>query len=521
MENTFLLIHPSSYPDNTEADIREGDILEVGDKSIPLGIAAIGSYLKYKGFEIDLLDCRLFNKKDIKSSILNKINNYFAVGFSVMTGQLSHALELTDFIKDIQPELPIIWGGTHPTLYPIQTIRDNNIDYVIAGEGEKVIEYLLNLLKTNSKPIKLTDGLLYKENDRIINTENHTSPIDVNEMPDINYDLLTVEKLVKIMLLNGKTVRGLGILTSRGCPYKCAFCTVPHLNTRKWRAIPPERVLNIIDHVVKSYDLNYIWFIDDYFFGNIHRFKIIMNGIIDLNLHIQWSANVRVDNFSDKLINDEMLVKLKQSGCYALHMGMESGDDNVLKIYNKGITTEQIENAVRKCCAHGILPNGTFMMGIPGESTSSILKTIKLINKLHQIDKENTVYAPGIYRPLPGGTLYQSALKAGFIEPKTIRDWTKYKLSSGFLDLSYLPWIQNPTIIQGIRFYGRITTAYKKGLFSKGYLKLFLPIAWLSQTRFSLGLFNFQIEIVFFKIIKFIARNFLSRTYLSKLVLKN
>jgi radical SAM superfamily enzyme YgiQ (UPF0313 family) len=521
MKKTILLIQPSYYYENHGVDISDDDSLDVSDKSIPLGVISIGSFLQARGVSVELLDCRFISKQDALDKISKHSLSYFAVGLSVMTGHLEHALKLTDHIKKNFPNLPIIWGGTHPTLYPEQTIIEPNIDYVIAGEGEHPIDFLVPYLIKGEVPSNTVNGLLFKHEGNIVYTGEHAEPVDVATLPNIDYELCDVNKLLKVQLINGKIVRGLGVLTSRGCPYQCSFCPVPHLNSRKWRAISAEKVIVIVKKLVEKYRLDYVWFMDDFFFGNLDRFTKIVDGLLAENMNILWSGNVRVDNLSDKFLNDELLSKIKKSGCYALHMGMESGDDEILRKYKKGITTAQIENAVKKCHEYGIIPNGTWIMGIPGESLSSIKKTISFMWKLHQIDDSDLYYVPGIYRPYPGGELYQEALRSGYDEPKSLREWTKREFYVGFTSTKYLPWLKDKSIIRDFRFYGRLITAYRKGLFSKGILKILVIFVFLSKMRFRTGFWHIRFEAKIFNLCKTVVCKLFPQTYISKLLAKN
>jgi len=524
MRDTLLLVQPSRYPQNPGIDVKPSDILDMNDKSVPLGCLSIGSYMADKGYSVQILDSRLLSKKGIKEKIRELEPKCVAVGFSVLTGQLPHALDVTDFVKENFPKVATVWGGTHPTLYPEQTVSDPNVDYVVAGEGEKVMEVLMQHLMKGSGTLEEMDGLLFKREDgTICYPGQHATPIDVNEMPDFNYDLCEVEKLIKIRLLDNRVVRGLGVLSSRGCPYQCTFCPVPNLNTKKWRAVSAERLLDQMEILIKKYKLDYIWFMDDFFVADKRRLMAIVRGIKKRNFNILWSANPRVDNLSKKQINDSLLKEIKDSGCYALHMGMESGDNEVLKLYKKNTTTAQIENAVRKCKAVGIIPDGTWIMGIPGESLASTKKSLELMWKLHKIDRSITAFVPGIYRPHPGGELYKDAVRRGYKEPTSLREWNDPdKLDTGgFLDPKYLPWLEDPSMMRDFRFYGRLLTASKKGLFSKGYFPLFLGFVWIAKLRYQFGFWNLRLDAKIFRVARAFFNAYLPRLYLSRLLAKN
>jgi radical SAM superfamily enzyme YgiQ (UPF0313 family) len=506
MDKKILLIYPSINPDNPHPDILENVDLDPGGKVVPLGLLSVSGVLEQNGFKVEIIDCRFYTKSYIYKMIDEKINGCILVGFSLMTVQIKHALLLSKYIKE-KYNVKIVMGGIHPTLFPQQTCEDDRVDFIISGEGEYPLLNLLNNLTQGAPPLESIPGLGYKKNGEF--RINLPPPlIDVEKLPPFPYHLLDIEKYIKRKLLNGKIVRGIDVLTSRGCPYRCAFCVNPHLNYRKWRAISSEVVLNLISFLVDKYRLNNIWFSDDYLFGEKKRITEIAKGIIERRMNITWSGNIRADNFRPGGIDDEALDLIKQSGCYALYIGMESGVDRILKIYKKDITIAQIINAVKQCKKHGILPKGFWMMGAPGEEISDIKKTLSLIWKLHKIDNNFSLSAPGIYRPYPGGELYEEAKRLGFKEPKSLQEWGSSDLYAGYLDSKSLPWLKKPGILQDFRFYGLLLIADSIGFFNTRFRCIFKILVKLSKLRYKYGFWDFRIEALIYKLTRHILLRF-------------
>lgn len=395
--------------------------------SVPLGVLSIASFLEEKGISVKILDERLFSKKDFFDLLEEELKkDILCVGFSLMTAQIKQGLEIMNYVKNKDKKIPIILGGIHPTLYPSQTCKNKYVDYVIQGEGEYSFYELLMKLKRQQK-IDNIKGLVYKKNGKIY-ANSLQDPLDINDLPFPSFHLLDVERYIdRLDPLERGRVRCLDVPLSRGCPYRCSFCTNTLSAFKKWRPLKIEKVIELIDSVIKKYNLNYIWFRDDYFFGNTERVKQIAKHIIKKGYKIKWAANPRANDF-DKKLDDETLELIKKSGCDTLLVGMESGSERILKILSKDITVDQIKNAVKKSNKHGIHMVGAFMCGIPGETNEEVIETVKLIFYLKSTFPYSCIGFPGILRPYPGCELYLQCKKLGFKEPNSMEEWANKKI---------------------------------------------------------------------------------------------
>lgn len=456
MGNKILLVYPSSFPNYPRADIEQERY-----PNIPNGLLSLASFLEQKGYDVKLIDARLYNKARTLEIIKKELPDALCFGISAMTGQVSHGLQLSDIVKKLYPKLPIVWGGIHPTLFPLQTCEDKAVDYVVQGEGEYALEKLLKYLLREKVSLEEIEGLVYKTNGKV-SINKVGAPLDVETLPDPNYDLLAdIENYINRELFHYKykrVVRGLDIHTSRGCPYRCSFCTNTLPCFKRWRPINNERIMRLISKLQTKYDLDHIMFTDDFFFGQPKRMKDLILKMIESKAGFTWEANCRVDNIGGHYLNDEFLKLIKQSGCWALRMGIESGSQRVLDILKKDITPEQAINAVKECYKYGIIPYGFFMIGIPDERQEDVEKTVSLIMRLHQVNPDAVLGVPGIFRPYPGTELYERCKELGFTEPAGLRQWAKYDFgdttaSNLFIKASDLPWISNPRYLEDLGYY--------------------------------------------------------------------
>jgi len=269
-----------------------------------------------------------------------------------------------------------------------------------------------------------------------------------------------------------RQVRGLDVLSSRGCPYRCAFCTNTFLLKRKWRPIPVKQVFSTVDELISKYNLNNIWFVDDFFFGQKERPREIATHILKKGYNMVWEADIRADNFREDFVNDEYLDLLKKSGLYSLRMGAESGSDETLKLIRKDITVEQTYRAVGLCVKHKIFPVLFFMIGMPQETKDNARKTISFIIRIKSEFPEAWIYGPGLFRLYPGSEFYQKCIEEGAGEPGSLRGWGS-DLYGGYISSRQLPWLKGRQVfIEDLIFFNNMFLALK-GQHPKAGLRAF------------------------------------------------
>ena len=482
MKNKIILIYPRFHKVDFDA------------KSFPLGILAIGTLLEKQGYQVKLID---FLVEDNSWELLKKelSQDVLGVGLSVMTPQIAHALEIGRVVKEYDQNIPIVWGGIHPTLFPEQTIVSPLIDFLIKGEGELSFPRLLKFLAGQGK-LEGIPGLFYQKHSRIFGNQEREL-IDLNDLPVLNYKLLS-PKIVKFdsMILN----------TSRGCPYRCTFCVNTALHNRKWRFQKPERILESLDLIVNQLGFKKVKFQEDNFFISKDRVEGILDGIKKKGLKFRWLTSCRVDYFKDDYINEEFLAKLKEGGCYKLLFGAESGSQRVLDFLQKGTTVAQIIKSAEMCQKYDIRANYSFMCALPTETKAERMGTLKLIDKLLAIGPAIEIISPQPYRPYPGDELACLCEKMGYKFPEKLEDWPAVvakSLDSSSSNLEDFPWIKSPNEIRLQRVSSIIVSNRKK---IADYLKrypvylapLIAPFYLLEKLRWRLKFFGWPIEYVLF-----------------------
>jgi anaerobic magnesium-protoporphyrin IX monomethyl ester cyclase len=455
MKKHILLVYPSCEKNNPD---RDSDF-DHEWKNLPIGILSVGTFIQEQGFTVRIVDCRALTKKQAFEEIDASITkDTLCVGFSIMTMQVGHGLELIDHVKK-KYKLPIILGGIHCTLFPHQTLQDKNVDYIVQGEGEYCFYALLNYLNGDmTTRLDTIDGLGYKSKRKIF-VNRVGAPLDVEKLPFPDYDLMgDIERYIqrRFFCSDGSSfeTRSMDLHTSRGCPFQCTYCinTLPCF--KKWRSKKLDDILVHIDFVVTHYKIDFIWFMDDFFFGNIERVRSIARHIVEQDYKVRWEATVRASLFRPTLLNDETLKLLKRSGCFSLGMGYESGSDRILKKIKKAITVKDIVSAVKACKKYGIMPRGSFMCGFPTETKEEVKMTGNLLMKLKQLYPRGIYYSPSLLRPYPGAELYDECVQYGFKQPQSFREWGAKVFDFGaYVSTEELPWLQHPVWLRNYQVY--------------------------------------------------------------------
>ena len=419
--------------------------------NVPMGLLYIGSYLSQKGYNVRILDaCNGKNMNKFLNRVEQELRDAMVVGLSVMTAQVSNAIEISRYIRERNPSLPIIWGGVHPTLYPEQTARSEYVDFVVRGEGEITVNELLQVMEQGGSFEKVK-GIAFQSNkDQKVTVTDNREFMDINELPSIDWGLLEgIKPNTSITEMAKLTGSGLCLQTGRGCPHRCAFCinSVLKIGYRYRRA---DLVVKDIERLL-DLGVDRIYFIDEDFFANKRRLLELMDEVEQRGLKFGWFANVRADYFRPHYLNLELLSKLKRCGCARVSIGAESGSQRILDILKKDITIEGVLKAARLLNEVGIECDFSFMMGVPGEEESDIRSTLRLIEEIRRVDASLCfdIIGPQIYRPYPGSELYLECLKWGMKEPNTLEGWAYSPYLKSEFDLKksdqdMFPWVKYP-----------------------------------------------------------------------------
>ena len=366
--------------------------------TFPMGCGYIAGALEQQGYEVRCLDAIAEDRNSIqrvgekllrfglsKETILQSIEEFSpdVIGFSCQFSvQYNPTRELIGAIKKARPEIVTIIGGTHSSAQPEDVLSETPVDYVVISEGEETVVNLLKRLQDGSS-LECLDGFGYRDGGRIcVNPKTHFIK-DLDSIPFPARHLFNMEKYFDTSRGWGasKKQRRLSMITSRGCPFHCIFCGI-HLNTgKKFRMRSAENVLKEIQAVVADYGVSEIMFEDDNISINRRRMMDLLQGFIDSKLDLVWSAPSGIALWT---LDEELLEKMKKSGCYKIYLGLESGNERVLRdIIRKQLHDKnEIRRRVRMVKRYGFETVGFWVLGDPGETKRDMWDTIDFAREL-------------------------------------------------------------------------------------------------------------------------------------------
>ena len=361
-----------------------------------LGIMYIAAYAeKYTDYKIEILDMIVeeMSYDTLEDEIKKRKPD--VVGITTTTFTLIDSIITAKIIKNVDNDIKIVFGGPHAYIYPEETINIPKVDFLVLGEGEITFTELLQKIE-NYEELKKVKGIVFKHDDRIVNTGYRGFIEDLDSLPFPARHLTQYKKYYSLIAKRNPITT---MFTSRGCPYRCLFCHRPHMG-KKFRARSPENVVEEMEECVNM-GVHEILIYDDTFNIDKRRVFDICNLIKESNLDIYFDIRARIDR-----INKGMLIALKEAGCVRIHYGIESANQRILDILRKDITVEQAEKVVKMTKDVGIETLAYFMIGNPTETRDEILNTIKFAKKLKPDYCHFSVTAP-----FPATPLYELGLK--------------------------------------------------------------------------------------------------------------
>ncbi|MDH5720982.1 MAG: B12-binding domain-containing radical SAM protein [Spirochaetia bacterium] len=318
--------------------------------------------------------------------------DYLPVTGTLSTASVPAAIKILETAKEVNSDILTVISGTHPTfMYEEMLNNEPYIDYIIRGEGEAVLQ---NIIKADSREeINGLNGVVYSADGGIVKNPREELIVDIDslnpawDLIDWNYYKYNVDPP------GGRLA---SVLTSRGCDMSCSFCSQRLFWDVKWRPRKAEKVVEEIETLKNKYDVNVVTFIDAYPTKDRQRWETILDLLIEKDLGVYFLLETRVD---DILRDKDILHKYKKAKILHVYMGAESGDEEILEKINKGITIDQVHEAINILREAQILTEASFMVGFPEETWDSINKTIEMAKKLNPDVAVFPVYTPWPYTP--------------------------------------------------------------------------------------------------------------------------
>jgi anaerobic magnesium-protoporphyrin IX monomethyl ester cyclase len=375
--------------------------------NFPYTVGLLVAVVKKYGFDVDVIDANIDNLTE--KGLAEKIEEHSpdVVAISAMTIEYRKSVHRTcEIVKKVDDNIIVIMGGIYPTLSLEIAQKDENIDFIICGEGEKRLPNLLKAIDAGGGFEKI-DGLVYEKNGAQIANPVQSRIEDLDAAPFPDYSLFNMKKYTYYDQQYTQNFRfrehpWAQTITSRGCPYKCIFCASNRIYGLPIRYRSPENVLAEVDMLVEKYGIREMIFVDDSFLQSKSRAVKLFQGLIERKYDLVWKSN----NLSIFLMDDEILEMMKASGCYQISASIESGHPDTLKRIRKPINLEKIQIIIEKVKKLKIELISNFVIGFPFETWEEIRETFRYAES---IDIDYVLFS--IATPLPATELYDICVK--------------------------------------------------------------------------------------------------------------
>ena len=388
---------------NTPHPLEENPVL-------PLSLSYLAAALQREGIEVEILD--LLVARYSKGKVRDKLGQYRpqVVGVTCVTLNYPTAARILKVCKEFDPAITTVIGGPHATFALKDTLlRAPWIDIVVRGEGDEAVVELVRVLEKGAD-LHGVAGIAFRKDGAVAQTGPRPLIEGLDGLPLPARHLLPISKY-----------RALGapctVVTSRGCPFGCIFCSAPAMFGRRVRFRHPKLVVDEIEMVHNELGFERINIVDDTFTANPRHAGEVCNEILRRNLKVEWSVYSRVDT-----ITEDLAKLLKEAGCAWILFGVESADEAILKTINKGITRDKVRAGVRLATESGMKVFNSFILGLPGESPQTARASLAFAQELNR--DYDAKYGFHILSPLPGTELYDKADEYGL--RILTRNWARY-----------------------------------------------------------------------------------------------
>ncbi|MBN8217061.1 MAG: cobalamin-dependent protein [Spirochaetes bacterium] len=397
----------------------------------PLGLLGISRQLDAEGYPIKIVTAAA--DPQYAETIVKECEGAICLGISSMTGYQIHEGRLVaQRVKERYPELPIVWGGWHPSILPMETLADPYVDIVAVGQGERTFYELVKCLEQKGD-LSTVKGIGFKRDGKLVaNSPRGIEPLD--NFPPLPYHLLgDIETYIGN---NEYGKRSLFYYSSYGCPHRCGFCIEEAVNNRGWKSLSAEKVADEVEGLVKKYGLDSLNIVDSNFFVDRQRVKRLCELLVERGVKIRWG---NVGGRASTLIkyDEETWKLLEQSGWATVLVGVESGDQETLDFMKKDTKVEDFTRFAELCARHHVKIFGSYVIGFPWskdpeECRKKIAVELKadiaLMKKLYTKHPwtRNMIFQ---YLPYPGTTLMDDAVQLGITLPTSLEGWSKFLIS--------------------------------------------------------------------------------------------
>ena len=464
---------------------------------LPLSLLFTCRVCLENGYEVEIIDQRVEDKWEKRLRECVK-KDPLLVGISSMTGPpIYYSLQMATVLRETNPEIPIVWGGIHPSICPEQTLENEYVDFVIKGYGERALYQLAENLLHDKKDHSDVIALSYLQNGNV-----KSNPKDIitdwAEFSRVPYHLVDFSKYKRF-----NWDMSFSVLTSVACPAKCSFCYQGsyHAN-EKWSSMPEQHILDDIKEVFEKYPCTSISFIDSEFFVNMKRSKSLIYKIKEIlpanngKPYYFYFRGVRANDL--KRMDDEFLTFLNGLGIVIFYVGVESVSPRLQKMLRKPINVDKLLNQNKRFSKYQNIRLGyNFMTGLPEEGSEDLEQNIKICYRLVSDNKLSFISGIAQFMPYPGTELYDYIVdKYNYVRPGNLVEWTS--IDGDVMDKMERKWV-NKELILTMELFNFIVNFldYKIELYYKGFGLKNIMIRWAISIYRYIARFRFKHFIAF------------------------
>ncbi len=397
------------------------------EATAPLGLLAVATPLLRSGYQVTIIDSTI--TPNFRQRVLDEVKDALCLGVSLVTGpMIRETVEISRAVKEWNKDFPVILGGWHPSLLPVQTLEADFVDIVVRGQGEttmlEVVQHLEDGASLDGIP-----GVGFKRNGRLIfNPERPLQPLV--QMPPKAYHLADFDAYERIC---GR--RWAMYISSLACPFNCSYCTNAGVYGRQWNGLPAEQVVEETFDLSTRYRLEMLWVVDDNFLVDLDRALKIAEGLVRAGARFQWSIQATT-NLTARLSEDELRL-LRRAGLHQICQGVDSASPKILELMNKTFQDfDSIYQSAERCLKVGIRPSFNIIFAYPGEGNSERRQTVAFIMDVCR-RFPGAEFWTNIFTPYPGSPIMHQAQENGIEVPGSLEGWADY-----FPRYTVLPWLK-------------------------------------------------------------------------------
>jgi radical SAM superfamily enzyme YgiQ (UPF0313 family) len=406
----------------------------------PAGLLCLASPLRDAGYDVRIIDAAVV--PDCVAAVMEETRDALCLGVSLLTGPMIRgAVAASRAVKERRPDLPVVFGGWHPSLLPEQTLSEEFVDIVVRYQGELTFLEVVRKIE-RGESLAGVPGCSYKSDG--IHHNPDRPPSRLNDLPPPAYDLADFDLYERF---GGS--RKLPYATSVGCPYACNYCTDTVFYNRRFNALPADRVVKEVCELVARHGITEVALLDSNFLVDTRRAVEIARGFQERRMGFQWTFQASTDLLCR--LSDEEVKLLGESGVRHIGFGTESASEEVLvKMNKRHQRIDDMFETARKCRKAGIRATFNLILGYPGESDADRGETLRIMGEIAR-EFENVTFSPNIFTPYPGIPIWPELRALGVEEPRSLEEWTDVALGA-----NRLPWMQGETYRQvkrGMSFF--------------------------------------------------------------------